>query len=210
MPAVDKLIAGHRRFKNGYYKQNKDKLRTLAEQGQSPKVAIVSCSDSRVEPATIFDCEPGDFFVIRNIANLVPPCESVDTFHGTSAALEYAVRHLEVESIIILGHTECGGIKSLIDSCPCSTPDTFISKWMQQLEDVRNEVLANPDTTKKSAYHECEEKGILQSLNHLMSFPWIKERVECGKLYLHGWHYDLSDGSLYAKLKDSDDFEQIG
>ncbi len=209
MPAVDKLIAGYQRFKEGYYQQNKEKLSKLATQGQSPKIAIVSCSDSRVDPTIILDCQPGDLFVIRNVANLIPPCEGSDSYHGTSAALEYAVTGLEVESIIVLGHTQCGGIKALMDTPPSTEPKTFISKWMKQLEDVRNEVLAHNHKSTDSCYHECEEKGIIRSLDNLMTFPWVKERVDAGKLHLHGWHYDLDNAALYAKRKDSDEFEQV-
>ena len=209
MPAVDKLITGYQRFKEGYYEQNKQKLTKLAKQGQSPKIAIISCSDSRVDPTIILDCQPGDLFVIRNVANLIPPCESCDSFHGTSAAIEYAVTGLEVESIIVLGHTQCGGIKALMDTPPSSNPETFVSKWMKQLEDVRNEVLEHNHESEDSCYHECEEKGIIRSLNNLMTFPWVKERVEAGTLHLHGWHYDLDSGSLYAKRKDSDEFERV-
>ena len=210
MPAVDKLIAGHQRFREGYYQQNKQKLSKLAKQGQSPKIAIVSCSDSRVDPTIILDCQPGDLFVIRNVANLIPPCESCDSFHGTSAALEYAVTGLKVESIIVLGHTQCGGIKALMDTPPSSTPETFTSKWMKQLENVRNEILEDQNGTAESHYHDCEERGIIQSLNNLMTFPWVQEGVRAGTLHLHGWHYDLGDGSLFGKCKDSDEFEKIG
>lgn len=211
MPAVDKFIEGYKRFKRGYYEQNKDKLLKLADEGQSPKVLIVGCSDSRVDPSTIFDCDPGDFFVIRNVANLVPPCESAEnSYHGTSAALEYAVTVLQVESIIILGHTQCGGIKALMDTPPTQEAKTFISKWIQQLSSVRDEVLEQCDCEHGHHYHVGEEKGVLKSLENLMTFPWVKERVEAGTLLLHGWHYDLGDGSLYAKSKDSDEFEKIG
>ncbi|MGB5445165.1 MAG: carbonic anhydrase [Psychromonas sp.] len=210
MPAVDKLIAGHQRFREGYYEQNKRKLSKLAKQGQNPKIAIVSCSDSRVDPTTILDCEPGDLFVIRNVANLIPPCESCDNFHGTSAALEYAVNILQVESVIVLGHSQCGGIKSLMDTPPSSTTETFISKWMKQLENVRNEILEHEDDSAETHYHNCEQKGIIQSLNNLMTFPWVRERVIAGKLHLHGWHYDLDSAALFAKRNDSDEFEQIG
>jgi carbonic anhydrase len=209
MPAVDKLIAGHHRFKEGYYKQNKSKLSKLAKQGQSPKICIVSCSDSRVDPTTILDCEPGDLFVIRNVANLIPPCESDDNFHGTSAALEYAVLNLEVESIIVLGHTQCGGIKALIDTPPNTVNNSFAAKWMQQIEHVRDDVMKHANEVTDAHYHTCEEKGIIQSLNNLMTFPWVQERIKSGKLFIHGWHYNLDDGSLFAKCKDSDEFKQV-
>jgi len=113
MPATDKLIGGYQRFRNGYYQQHRERLLKLADEGQSPKIALVSCCDSRVEPSIILDPEPGDLFVIRNVENLLPPCESDDSFHGTSAALEFSITGLNVESIIVLGHTPCGGIKAL-------------------------------------------------------------------------------------------------
>jgi carbonic anhydrase len=204
MSATDNLIAGYQRFREGYYQANKDKLRNLAEQGQFPKIALISCSDSRVDPGVILDCDPGDLFVIRNVANLIPPKEDNDSLHGTSAALEFAVTELEVESIIVLGHTQCGGIKALMDTPVSHNPDTFIGKWMQQLEGVRNEIL-NDQTIKDqpSRYSCCEKKGIQQSLQNLMTFPWVKERVEAGTLTLHGWRYDINSSQLCSM--DNDD-----
>jgi len=160
-------------------------------------VAIISCSDSRVEPSLILDCEPGNLFVIRNVANLVPICEGNDSYHGVSAALEYAVTVLEVEFIVVLGHTQCGGIRSLIDT-PCLTKaNTFISKWLRQLEDVRAEILQDKSFTDiESRYSCCEVRGITQSIDHLMTFPWIEERVKSGKLSLHGWRYNIKTGEL--------------
>ena len=197
MPATDKLIAGYQRFREGYYKKNREELIKLAKEGQSPKIALISCSDSRVDPGIILDCDPGELFVIRNVANLVPPCEDFDSLHGTSAALEFAVTELEVESIIVLGHTKCGGIKSLMDTPSSNSSDTFIGKWMQQLEGVRAEILNDPTIDSKIArYNSCERKGIQHSLANLMTFPWVKERVENGTLKLHGWRYDLNSSEL--------------
>jgi carbonic anhydrase len=210
MSATDKLLAGYQRFREGYYQKNQDQLFKLAKEGQSPKIAIVSCSDSRVEPAVILDCEPGDLFVIRNVANLVPPCEENDSFHGTSAALEFAVTVLEVESIIVLGHTQCGGIKSLIDGAGKKVDKSFISKWMLQLESVRDEIIADPELVdQKSRYSCCEKKGVQQSLINLMTFPWIKQRVESGQLKLHGWRYDLYSSELCALDEKSKKFIRI-
>ena len=210
MPATDKLIAGYARFRDGYYQQNRELLLTLALEGQSPKIAIVSCCDSRVEPTIILDCEPGDLFVIRNVANLVPPCESHDTFHGTSAALEFAVTGLEVESIIVLGHSQCGGIKALMDGPEASAPKSFISTWMQQLEDVRSDILSDDAfDSHEQRCHACEQQGIFRSLKNLMSFPWIGERVNRGTLRLHGWYYDLNSAELYALRADTREFLKI-
>ncbi len=210
MSATDKLIAGYQRFRDGYYQQNKAQLLKLAQLGQFPKIALVCCSDSRVDPTIILDCEPGDLFVIRNVANLVPPRESCDSFHGTSAALEFAVNSLQVESIIVLGHTQCGGIKALMDTEPTSIPETFISKWMKQLENVRNEILEDQNcTAPEQRYHACEQKGIAHSLHNLMTFSCIAERVAAGKLKLHGWCYDLNSAELFAMHNDTGEFQKI-
>ena len=210
MPATDKLIAGYKRFREGYYENNKKLLLKLAQDGQSPKIAIVSCCDSRVEPTVILDCEPGDLFVIRNVANLVPPCENNDSFHGTSAALEFAVTGLEVESIIVLGHTQCGGIRALMDGPSSSAPSSFIATWMKQLEDVRNSILSNEGlVSQEQRYHACETQGISQSLENLMSFPWIAERVNKGTLQLHGWRYDLGSAELFALHSATRKFEKV-
>lgn len=210
MSATDKLIDGYQRFREGYYQENREQLLKLAKEGQSPKIALISCSDSRVDPSVILDCEPGDLFVIRNVANLVPPCEDCNSLHGTSAALEFAVTGLEVESIVVLGHTQCGGIKALMDTPASNSSDTFIGKWMQQLEGVRNEIL-NDDTmnNNETRYSCCEQKGIKHSLQNLMTFPWVKERVENGTLKLHGWRYDLTNSHLCIMDNDSGDFVKI-
>ncbi|MEJ6080252.1 carbonic anhydrase [Vibrio sp. 1-Bac 57] len=210
MSAADKLIAGYQRFREGYYQENQAQLFKLADEGQSPKIAIVSCSDSRVDPTIILDCEPGDLFVIRNVANLVPPCEDTDNFHGTSAALEFAVTGLEVESIIVLGHTQCGGIKALMDSAGKKVDKSFISKWMLQLEHVRDDIIADTELKDQaSRYSCCEQKGVQQSLDNLMTFPWIKKRVESGDLKLHGWRYDLYSSELCALDEKSGEFVRI-
>ena len=209
MYATDELIAGYQRFRKGYFQENRDKLSKLAE-GQAPKIAIISCSDSRVDPTIILDCEPGDLFVIRNVANLVPPCEDNDSYHGTSAALEYAVTALKVESIIVLGHTQCGGIKYLMDSVGKKVDESFISNWMMQLGTVRDEIAADKDIKdQNSRYSCCEERGIQQSLDNLMTFPWLKERVEGKKLKIHGWRYDLYSSKLCALDEKSGKFVRI-
>lgn len=210
MQATDKLIAGYKRFRDGYYEQSRDLLNKLAQEGQSPKIALVSCCDSRVEPSIILDCKPGDLFVIRNVANLVPPCESTDSFHGTSAALEYAVTGLGVESIVVLGHAQCGGIQALMDQLPLTTSESYISMWMKQLASVRDDILGDDSFTSQSQrYHACEQQGISQSLDNLMTFPWIRTRVIEGKLKLHGWYYDLNSIELFSLQSDSGKFQKI-
>lgn len=213
MSATDSLINGYKRFREEYYAENKETLQQLAADGQAPRVCLISCCDSRVEPAIILNCDPGDLFVIRNVANLVPPCEinvSDESYHGTSAALEFAVNGLEVESIIVLGHAQCGGIKALMDRRNAPDNKSFIHKWMSQLTDVKERIYANDHyENQQERYHACEELGIVQSLENLMTFPWIAERVASGKLELHGWYYDIRNGKLYELNSDTNEFHKI-
>ncbi len=210
MPATDKLLNGYQRFRKHYYKENKQLFIKLAQEGQSPKIAIISCCDSRVDPMILLDCKPGDLFIIRNVANLVPPCESNDSLHGTSAALEFAVNDLKVESIIVLGHAQCGGIRSLIDDPESLHAQTFISKWMNQLTHVREKIFSNNLlTTNKQRYNACERYAIKQSLKNLMSFPWINTRVTDGTLAIHGWYYDLNNAELFVYKEGTDLFSAI-
>jgi len=211
MPASDRLVSGYRRFRQDYFQKNQQLMLQLAREGQFPKIAIISCCDSRVEPSIILDCQPGDLFVVRNVANLVPPCEMDDNFHGTSAALEFAVNGLNVESIIILGHAQCGGIKALINEPLISQNRSFISTWMTQLEPVRQTIM-NDQTliTPQQRYHACEQQGVIHSLQNLKTFPWITERVQQGQLMLHAWYYDLNTAGLYEYDETRQIFMEIG
>jgi len=209
MPLVKKLIEGYKRFRGSYYQENKDLLLRLAE-GQQPKTAIVSCCDSRVEPSIILDCEPGDLFVIRNVANLVPPSGSDDSFHGTSAALEFAVTGLQVENIVVMGHSKCGGIKFLVDGQVEEQKESYISTWMKQLNKTKEKVLGDSSlTTQEERYHACEYEGVKQSLENLMEFPWVRSRVEEGSLKLHGLHYNLGEAELYSLQEQTGKFAKI-
>lgn len=189
------LIAGYNRFQNGYFKDNRKRLDALAE-GQSPRICLVSCCDSRVDPATVFDAHPGDLFVIRNVANLVPPYEEEGLFHGTSAALEFAVTGLMVQHIVVLGHANCGGIRALVDKGASDECGSFIDRWMSIAEPARQALNAMPDASREERYASCERHAIAHSLRNLMTYPWISSRVESAALSLHGWHYDLVGGSL--------------
>jgi carbonic anhydrase len=194
---IKKLIAGYHRFRGGYYEENRQRLVDLASLGQSPKVAIIACCDSRVDPSVITDSTPGDLFVIRNVANLVPPCEGEGAWHGTSAALQFAVCGLEVEHIIILGHARCGGIRSLLQEEENSNDDKFISSWMSIVDEARQQALSKDDLqTLDEQAHACELDAIKISLRNLQTFPWIRERVEKNNLQLHGWYYDMMSGDV--------------
>lgn len=197
MTTPHQLIDGFARFRGNHFSADSALYRNLVEQGQTPKFLIVGCCDSRVDPALIFDCAPGDLFVIRNVANLVPPAEDRVGHHGTTAALEYGVRNLGVEHIVVLGHAQCGGISNLLGSAGLANPDSFIDDWMSLVESARASVHADLSGAPKEVQQRaCEQRAILVSLQNLQTFPWITERVAQGTLTLHGWYFDIEQGTL--------------
>ncbi|MBS9716058.1 carbonic anhydrase [Pseudohalocynthiibacter aestuariivivens] len=191
----ERLVQGYQRFRDGYFIENKEKLAALAME-QKPRIALLSCCDSRVDPTTVFDAAPGDLFVIRNVANLAPPYEQEGVFHGTSAALEFAVTGLEVSHIVVLGHANCGGIRALMDKSPSDDKTSFIDRWMTIAAPVREHICASGEMPDEERYATCERQAIAHSLRNLMTYPWVKTRVNAGTLSLHGWHYDLAEGTL--------------
>lgn len=193
---IEKLIKGHDRFLAGYFKNNRARLEQLAQQ-QTPEIAMVSCCDSRVDPTILFDAEPGDIFIIRNVANLVPPFETLGDYHGTSAALEFAVRYLKVKQLVVLGHARCGGIRALMEIDESVPPSGFIDSWMRLAAAAKQEVLARKDLhSDAQRLHACEKTAVQYSLKNLMTYPWIRQRVEDGELELAGYYYNLYSGEL--------------
>lgn len=207
---IHKLIAGYKRFRAGYFEENRQRFNDLAHLGQSPKVAVIACCDSRVDPSVITDSTPGDLFVIRNVANLVPPCEGKGTWHGTSAALQFAVCDLEVEHIIVLGHARCGGIRSLLQQPENKGNDNFISSWMSIVDEARQQVLENDELKDLDEQaHACELGAVKISLKNLETFPWIRERMEQNTLQLHGWYYDMVSGDILRFDENSNDYVTV-
>ena len=208
---MDQMIEGFRRFRDNYFAKNRSLFDTLAQQGQTPKVLLIGCSDSRVDPAIIFDAQPGEMFVLRNVANLIPPFSPDNGHHGTSAAVEFAVRGLKVEHVIVLGHAHCGGVRALLESDPSDQSD-FIRTWMQIARSARDRALAltlSAGQPIEAARRMCEQETVAISLGNLMTFPWIRERVETGKLMLHGWYYDMEDGKLFRLDPITNTFQEV-
>ena len=170
---------------------------TLARDGQSPSSLVIACSDSRVSPEMIFDAAPGDMFVIRNVSNLVPPYAPDTGNHGTSAALEFGVTVLNVARVVVLGHSLCGGIRALVRG-PRAEDGDFISSWMAIAKTARARVCDSPDapTDFDTLCDRCERESIRVSLDNLLTFPWIKSRVEAGTLKLAGLHFNVQSGAL--------------
>jgi carbonic anhydrase len=196
MNSPRQLIEGFQRFRERHFAQGSVQFQDLVQFGQAPKTLVVACCDSRVDPALVLDCAPGDLFVIRNVANLVPPAENQGHYHGTSAALEFGVRNLEVQHIIVLGHAQCGGIHALLERS-VDKDESFIAGWMGIAEAARELVEREHSGAASEVRHRaCEQQAILVSLNNLMTFSWIRERVEQGGLTLHGWYFDIERGEL--------------
>jgi len=207
---ITQLIQGFQRFREQHFEHHDTLYQQLVQQGQTPQVLVVACCDSRVDPALVFDCDPGDLFVIRNVANLVPPLEGHSGHHGTTAAIEYGVINLDVKHIVILGHAHCGGIDSLVKTGGVGTPGSYIDDWMSLVESARAEVIAElPHAPIEEQERACEQRSILVSLENLKTFPWIRERVEDGSLMLHGWYFDIEHGQLLRYEATTRAFESV-
>ena len=194
----DHLIDRFRRFKFRHFAPNQDHYEKLADLGQTPDVMIVSCSDSRVDPETIFSAMPGELFVVRNVANLVPPFETQGKYHGVSAALEFAALNLRVKHIVVLGHSGCGGVNASLDrEALRQTEAAFVTNWMSMLDDARERVLAaNPGASHTGLRKALEREGIKTSLANLRTFPCIQALEGKGRIALHGAYFDIAEGSL--------------
>lgn len=211
MRDIPELVEGYRRFLDERYPQEAELYSKLADKGQSPKTMIVACCDSRADPATIFNAHPGQFFVVRNVANLVPPFEPEGDYHGTSAALEFAVTALEVENILVMGHARCGGVRACLEGLH-EEPEksAFIGKWISLLKPAREETLGKGAGSPAEKLQEAlEHAGIRQSIENLGSFPFIKERVESGRLRLRGAYFDIANGKLQSLDPQSGRFEAL-
>jgi carbonic anhydrase len=211
MRDVDELVDGYRRFLAGRYEQESALYSELAEQGQAPKVMVIACCDSRADPAAIFDARPGQLFVVRNVANLVPPFEPHGDYHGTSAALEFAVTGLDVETILVMGHGRCGGVRAYLDGLyQAETPRGFIRRWMSLLKTARTEALrAAGDQPIEVQAKALEFASVRHSIDNLETFPFIKERLADGRLRLRGGYFDIADGKLLALDPQSGTFEAV-
>ena len=198
-PQLDHLIAGYRRFRAGGWSKNRERWASLRE-GQQPEVMVIACSDSRVDPAQIFDVDPGEIFVVRNVAALVPPFETSPGHHGVSAALEFAVQVLEVKEIVVMGHGMCGGARAALTRELHGAErgeGGFVADWIALLDDVREPVANQHGITGRVAERAMEQAGVRVSLANLRSFPCIRRKEREGTLRLRGAFFAISDGVLH-------------
>jgi carbonic anhydrase len=222
-PTLARLMQGIKNFQQRFYEQEPEKMRDLATQGQRPEVLLISCSDSRVDPALLTGAVPGDLFVVRNVANLVPPYRHEGKYDGARAAIEYAVRDLKVGHIVILGHAQCGGINALLSYVAGRKPQRdFIGDWVSiamdaccqyvleriaSADDGSGEALGEMDVENLREHQHLVERAAIQgSLNNLTTYPWLRERLDAGELRLHGWWFDLETGDLWTASPDNSSF----
>jgi len=205
MSALDGLLAGFKEFRTRYFEEKPEVYAKLVSRGQRPEVLVIGCCDSRADPAILLSAEPGELFIIRNVANLVPPYEPDSHYHGTSAGLEFAVRDLNVRHILVLGHSGCGGIQALLDPGAALESREFIAQWVAIAGRIRKD-MANVSAADPKA---AEQAAIRVSLANLMSFPWIAERVKSGALSLHGWWFDLDEGALWGIDEPDGEFKAL-
>jgi len=200
--ALERLLKGFADFRLGYYHDHLDLFEKLATEGQSPKILIVGCADARVDPGILTQTKPGDIFTVRNIGAIVPPAQIPpdERQHGTSAAIEFAVRGLEVEHVVILGHALCGGIAALVDGEKGAFAHyDYLSTWTAVAQDVRDLALKElKGLPRDEIVRAVEQASVVNSVRNLMGFPWLAERVAAGKLALHAWWFNLTKGQLYA------------
>jgi carbonic anhydrase len=211
MAQFSDLIEGYRRFRVDHWSEERERWEQLAV-GQRPRVMVIACSDSRVDPAQIFDARPGEMFVVRNVANLVPPFEPDNNYHGVSAALEFAVTQLEVEELVVMGHGFCGGCAAALTGQfddAGQGEGHFISHWTGMLSEAGEEIRARHPELDRAAFLEMEHEGVRLSLRNLRTFPWVTVREAAGRLKLHGAYFAIADGILHVLDEASGEFAPV-
>ena len=209
MPEYHELLKGYQRFRQHTYPRQKARFEETATEGQHPKLMVIGCSDSRVDPAQIFDVDPGEIFVVRNVAALVPPFETTPGLHGVSAAVEFAVQMLGVKQIVVMGHGRCGGCKAALtqDFDDAEQGEGgFVANWIKLLSEARVPVARKHGTSGRKAEMAMEFAAIRQSLANLRTFPWLKEKEVAGNLKLRGAHFSIMEGVLYSLDEDTGEF----
>ena len=190
---MDRLLEGYRRFRQTVWPAERTRYAALARHGQEPEALVIACSDSRLDPQRVFGAAPGELFIVRNMAGLVPPYQPDTHYHGTSAAIEYAVRVLRVGHVVLLGHALCGGIRAIVEGAAEEAGD-FVARWMAIAEPVLSQVPGDLDSVEM--LRRCEMQAVRLSLANLLSFPFVRQAVEEGRLTLHGFRFDIHTGVL--------------
>jgi len=210
MNTIKRLLDGNEKFKREDFPYFEKELKDSVQLGQRPEVLFIGCSDSRVTPDLMLNTQPGDMFILRNVGNFVPPYKADEDFHGSAAAIEFAVSVLNVTNIIICGHSHCGACKSLYEDIPDDPTMIHVKVWLKLGEKAKERTLKNQKfTTKEGMYRATERNSIRHQLENLLTYPEVKRRVENKELLVHGWYYDIETGNIDFYDKEEDNFKPL-
>jgi carbonic anhydrase len=209
MPFPHRLIEGYRAFFDGRLRREQDRYRELAETGQAPEAMVIGCCDSRVSPEVIFDARPGELFVVRNVANIVPPYAPDGHAHGVSAALEFGVAALNVKHIVVLGHARCGGVKAFAEKAEPLSPGDFIGNWMRLMAPAAEKAGPQHELPWPDYLTRLEQANVTNSLHNLLTFPRLRKRIERGQVAIHGAYFGVATGQLSVRDDITGEFVQV-
>jgi carbonic anhydrase len=209
MPFPHRLIEGYRAFFDGRLRREQDRYRELAETGQAPEAMVIGCCDSRVSPEVIFDARPGELFVVRNVANIVPPYAPDGHAHGVSAALEFGVAALDVKHIVVLGHARCGGVKAFAEKAEPLSPGDFIGNWMRLMAPAAEKAGPQHELPWPDYLTRLEQANVTNSLDNLLTFPRLRKRIERGQVAIHGAYFGVATGQLSVRDDITGEFVQV-
>ena len=209
MSFPQRLIDGYSAFVSGRLQSEQNRYRELAERGQQPEIMVIGCCDSRVSPEVIFDAGPGELFVVRNVANLVPPFETAGTYHGVSAALEFGIGALKIKHIVVLGHAHCGGVKAFAEDAEPISPGDFIGRWMSLMAPAAEKVGARGKLSRAEFLERLEKASVVNTLDNLMTFPRLNKLIERGAVAIHGAYFGVATGQLSVLDKQTGEFKPV-
>jgi len=204
-----RLLEGYTAFLGGRLREEQSRYQALAEKGQSPEIMVIGCCDSRVSPEVIFDAGPGELFVVRNVANIIPPYEPDGHAHGVSAALEFGVAALKVKHIVVLGHAQCGGVRAFAEDAEPLTPGDFIGNWMRLMAPAADKAGPRGSLSPADYLRKLEQANILNSLDNLMTFPRLAELIKRGDVLVHGAYFGVATGALSVCTREKTEFVPV-
>lgn len=209
MPFPQQLIDGYRAFLIGRLRHEQDRYRDLGQSGQSPEVMVIGCCNSRVSPEVIFDARPGELFVVRNVANIVPPYAPDQRAHGVSAALEFGIGALRIKHIVVLGHAQCGGVRAYAEDAEPLSPGDFIGNWMKLMAPAADKVGPRGALSAADYLTRLEQANVVNSLENLMTFPRLRKLIERGQVVVHGAYFGVATGQLSVRDHATGKFMQV-
>jgi carbonic anhydrase len=209
MTFPDRLLEGYTAFLGGRLREEQSRYQELAESGQAPQIMVVGCCDSRVSPEVIFDARPGELFVVRNVANIIPPYEPDGHAHGVSAALEFGIAALKIKHIVVLGHAQCGGVRAFAEDAEPLSPGDFIGNWMKLMAPAMEKAGPRGALSPADYLQKLEQANIVNSIENLMTFPRLAKMIERGTVMVHGAYFGVATGALSVRDRETGEFRPI-